>query len=208
MEKNVDVKEIAITVGIYLVLSFICAKIGNSIFDLNKINGYIGGINNGYILEFIEGLVKLFIPFVGFYAISLFSLKDKNNIKYSAAIILLALLFFTFSNIFQEYGSNYATTKYLNRMGLGMDDGSFIDLFIYSHATDIIKIIAFLMALCKIFIKPNNLSDETNENYSEKNFMMGYGLIGYIACVLIFISPFLFIGVIIGLIVFQKKKMS
>ena len=206
MEKNVDVKEIAITVGIYLVLSFIFAKIGNSIFDFHDARNYIRSINNGYISEFIEGLVKLIIPFVGFYAISLFSLKDKNNIKYSAAIILLALLFFTFSNIFQEYGMNYSATKYMNR--LGTDGVAFTDIFMAFHSPDIIKIIAFLMALCKIFIKPNNLSDETNENSSEKNLMMGYGLIGYIACVLVFISPFLFVGVIIGLIVFQKKKMS
>ena len=106
MEKNVDVKEIAITVGIYLVLSFIFPKIGNSIFDFHDARNYIRSINNGYISEFIEGLVKLIIPFIGFYAISLFSLKDKNNIKIfcgdNFAGVVIFYIFKYFSRIWNE----------------------------------------------------------------------------------------------------------
>lgn len=212
MEKNFDVKEIVITVGIYFALSSIFYWIGNKIFNFHYAQFYIECIKDGEILEFIDGLLKLIISFGGFYSISLFALKNKSNVKISSAIILVMLIFFTFLNVFHEYKQYDGFLNYMKQFDYmkpsSWNQLPFIELFLMFISDDIIKIIAFLMALCKIYIKPSNLSDEVDGNSSEKKLLLGYGIIGYVSCVLIFISPYLFIGAIIGLILYQKRKNS
>ena len=199
MEKNFDVKEIAITVGTYFILIFAFSWIGNKIFNFDGLVGelcalHIAGFEFDIrvLINFLYLFFRLFVIFVAFYLISLISLRYENSIKISSAIILVGSLLFIFSNIYE----------FMHEVLPMLEQA-----FFYNYI-DFVKIIAFLMALCKIYVKPSNLNDETDENSSEKNLIIGYLVIGYISCVLISISPYLFIGAIIGLIIYQKKKIS
>ena len=210
-EKNIDVKEIAVTVGIYFILTYAFFWIGRNFFDFRVMYDRIEEIKYGYIFDFIKGSLILAVMFIGFYKISLFSLKDKNNIKYSSAIILLVLLFFLFSNIFSEYKNYVEAENYVNHMKqlgykLNHLPFSYVYFGAFDHAIDFIKFIAFIMALCKIYIKPINVRYETNEDSSEKYLTIDYGIIGYVSCILIFISPLLFIGTVVVLIYYKKKN--
>jgi len=204
MEKNVDVKEIAITVGIYLVLSSVFSFIVQKIFYDKWIVLLFG--SHGNIIDFLIGLFFLIPIFAIYYLISLFALNGKNNFLISSRIILIILFIFAVSDIYGEYKSS----SFEIAIGL-LSNYTFLDN-VRLHSDWIVKIIAFFLAFCKVNDEYKNLSNENDEKTSEKNLTIANGKLGYYICALIlgFLAEqyLFFSAAVISTIVLQKKKMS